>query len=74
LLELGHETPASTVQDARLDEILSMPSHSMWPPMSALMLTGIFAMLLLQHYWIAVGFLVAGALTLIGWHYRGVQV
>jgi cytochrome c oxidase subunit 1/cytochrome c oxidase subunit I+III len=74
LLELGHETPASTVQDARLDEILSMPSHSMWPPMSALMLTGIFAMLLLHHYWIAVGFLVAGGVTLIGWHYRGVKV
>ncbi len=51
-----------------MDEILSMPSHSIWPPVSALMLTGIFAMLLLHHYWIAVGFGVAGGLVLISWH------
>jgi cytochrome c oxidase subunit I+III len=74
LLETGHETPATSVQDALPDEILSMPSHSMWPPVSALMLAGVFAMLLLAHYWIAVGFLAAGGLTLIGWHYRGVRV
>ncbi|MBV9049357.1 MAG: cbb3-type cytochrome c oxidase subunit I, partial [Solirubrobacterales bacterium] len=68
VLELGHETPATTVQDAQLDEILSMPSHSAWPVVSALTLAGIFAMLLMAHYWIAVGFLVLGGLSLIGWH------
>ncbi len=68
VLELGHETPATTVQDAELDEILSMPSHSPWPVVSALTLAGIFAMLLMAHYWIAVGFLVLGGLSLIGWH------
>ncbi len=73
LLEVGHETPASTVQDAVLDEILTMPSHSIWPPVSALTLAGVFAMLLMAHYWIAVGFLVAGGLSLIGWHLRGVR-
>ncbi len=73
LLERGHETPASTVQDARWDEILSMPSHSLWPPVSALMLAGVFAMLLLAHYWIAVGFVAAGGLTLIGWHHKGAE-
>jgi cytochrome c oxidase subunit 1/cytochrome c oxidase subunit I+III len=73
LLELGHETPATTVQDADWDEILSMPSHSIWPPVSALTLAGIFAMLLMAHYWIAVGFLAAGALSLIGWHYKGIR-
>jgi hypothetical protein len=74
LLELGHETPATSAQDAILDEILKMPSHSIWPPVSALTLAGVFAMLLLHHYWIALGFAVAGGLTLIGWHYKGVRV
>ena len=68
LLNLGHQTPATTAQDAELDEILTMPSHSPWPPLTALALTGIFAMLVMEHYWIAVGFLVAGGLTLLGWH------
>jgi hypothetical protein len=40
---------------------------------SALTLAGVFAMLLLQHYWIAVGFLLAGGLSLIGWHWKGVR-
>jgi cytochrome c oxidase subunit 1/cytochrome c oxidase subunit I+III len=67
-LPLGHETPATTMQDAEWDEILSMPSHSIWPVACAFMLTGIFAMLLLHHYWIAVGFGAAGALALLSWH------
>jgi cytochrome c oxidase subunit 1/cytochrome c oxidase subunit I+III len=74
LLELGHETPATTAQDAIWDEILKMPSHSMWPPVSALTLTGVFAMLVLHHFLIALGFAVAGALTLVGWHHKGVRV
>jgi cytochrome c oxidase subunit I+III len=73
LLELGHETPASTAQDAIWDEILSMPSQSIWPPVSALTLAGVFAMLVMHHYWIAVGFLAAGGLALLGWHWRGVS-
>jgi cytochrome c oxidase subunit I+III len=68
VLPHGHETVATTMEDAELDEILSMPSHSIWPPVSALMLTGIFAMLLLHHYWIAVGFGVLGAMVLLVWH------
>jgi cytochrome c oxidase subunit I+III len=70
LLELGHETPATTAEDAILDEILSMPSHSIWPPVTALTLAGVFAMLLMAHYWIAVAFLALGGMTLIGWHYK----
>ena len=42
--------------------------------MTALMLSGIFAMLLMRHYWIAVGFAVAGGLALLGWHRKGVAV
>jgi len=68
LLERGHETPATTAQDAELDEILSMPSNSIWPPLTALMMLGMFAMLVMAHYWIAAGFLVATGLTLLGWH------
>jgi cytochrome c oxidase subunit 1/cytochrome c oxidase subunit I+III len=70
LLALGHETPASTAQDADWDEILSMPPHSPYPFVAALMLAGVFAMLLLQHYWIALGFLAAGGIVLFRWHYR----
>ena len=73
LLELGHETPASTVQDAEWDEIVSMPSHSIWPPLTALMLAGVFTTLVMQHYFIALGFLAADGLTLIGWHHKGVR-
>jgi cytochrome c oxidase subunit I+III len=68
LLERGHETPASTVQDAEYDEILAMPPHSPWPPVCGLTLTGVFAMLLLHHYSIAAGFLAAGGLALWRWH------
>jgi len=73
LLERGHETPASTVQDAELDEILSMPPHSPWPPVTALMMAGVFFMLVLHHYWIATGWGVAGLMTLFAWHYKGVS-
>src|SRR5581483_11994898 len=68
MLERGHETPASTVQDADADEILAMPPHSPWPPVIGLTLTGVCAMLLLQHYEIAAGFLAVGALVLARWH------
>lgn len=73
LLALGHETPASTVQDARWDEILSMPSHSVWPPVTALTLTGVFAMLLLGHFLIAAGLAGAVALAVFAWHHKGVS-
>jgi cytochrome c oxidase subunit 1/cytochrome c oxidase subunit I+III len=73
MLERGHETPASTVEDADFDEILSMPPHSIWPPVAGLALTGIFAMLLLRHYFIALGFLVVGGLVLISWHRKEVE-
>jgi cytochrome c oxidase subunit 1/cytochrome c oxidase subunit I+III len=72
LLAVGHESPASTAQDAVWDEVLAFPPHSIWPPVCALTLAGVFAMLLLQHYVIALGFLAAGGLTLIGWHWKEV--
>jgi cytochrome c oxidase subunit I+III len=72
-LTLGHETVATSVQDAEWDEILSMPPHSVWPFLFGLCLPGVFAMLLLSHYWIALGFLTAGGLVGLGWHHKEVE-
>jgi cytochrome c oxidase subunit I+III len=73
VLGRGHETPATTVEDADYYEILAMPPHSIWPPLTGLAVTGIFAMLLLAHYWIAVGFLAVAGLMLISWHHKEVE-
>ena len=74
LLELGHETPATTVQDARAGR----------DPRDAAAL-GLAAggradagrrvrdAAVMHHYWIALGFLVAGGLALLGWHRTGVS-
>src|SRR5204863_5067548 len=46
VLEAGHETPASTVRDGYLDEVLAMPSES-WAPVSlAVATTLVFVFLL----------------------------
>jgi cytochrome c oxidase subunit I+III len=68
VLELGHETPASTVLDAEWDEILEMPSDSPWPITLAAATAGIFAMLLLGHYVTAAVFGAIGLLVLVAWH------
>jgi cytochrome c oxidase subunit I+III len=68
VLEQGHETPASTVLDANFDEILDMPSDSPWPVVTALMLTGIFAMLLTGHLIAMCVFLALFAASIGAWH------
>jgi heme/copper-type cytochrome/quinol oxidase subunit 1 len=68
VLDEGHETPASTVLDANLDEVLDMPSDSPWPVVSALMLTGIFAMILTGHLIAMCVFLAAFAASVGAWH------
>jgi cytochrome c oxidase subunit I+III len=68
VLELGHETPASTSVDAEWDETLQMPSSSPWPPVLALMLAGVFTFLLMK-LWIVSGiFLLACLGVLAAWH------
>jgi cytochrome c oxidase subunit I+III len=68
VLEQGHETPAVTSVDAEWDEILEMPSSSPWPPVLALAISGVFAMIILEQ-WIAAGvFLVAAFAVLGAWH------
>jgi cytochrome c oxidase subunit I+III len=70
VLEQGHETPASTVRDAYLDEVLELPAESPWPVALALCVLGFFAMLLTAHVVVAGLFAGLGALTLAAWHAR----
>src|SRR3954470_21235383 len=68
VLEEGHLTPASSVLDARWDEVLDMPSETPWPFFCGAAFTLLFFMLLGGHLF-AVGVCVALVLvTLIGWH------
>src|ERR671929_1118042 len=68
VLEEGHETPASTVRDGYLDEVLEMPSESWWPITLGLFVTLLFVMLLLSHFVIAGIFGALAVLALGGWH------
>jgi cytochrome c oxidase subunit 1/cytochrome c oxidase subunit I+III len=69
-LEHGHETPAVTTLDARLEEILDMPSDS-WAPISlAAALAGIFVMLLTGHVTTALVFAGLAAVVLAAWHWK----
>jgi cytochrome c oxidase subunit I len=69
-LEAGHETPASTAVDANWDEVLEMPSHSAWPPLVALAMTGVFAMVLLQQWFAAAVFVAVLLCTVAGFHLK----
>ncbi|HEX5223839.1 MAG TPA: cytochrome c oxidase subunit I [Solirubrobacteraceae bacterium] len=68
VLARGHETPVSSVQDGRLEEVVAMPPHSMWPALVGLLLFAGFIMLLLSHFVIAAALGGAVAATLIAWH------
>lgn len=74
VLEGGHETPSSTVLDADWDEILDMPSQSWAPFLVSVTLLGMFTMLLLQHYVVALGFAGLTGLVLAAWHWKEPQV
>jgi cytochrome c oxidase subunit I+III len=73
LLDEGHETAATSVLDADWDEILDMPSDSPWPIVLAAALSGVFVMLLIEHYVIAAIFGGLVALALVAWHHREPQ-
>ncbi|HWJ31433.1 MAG TPA: cbb3-type cytochrome c oxidase subunit I, partial [Gaiellaceae bacterium] len=64
----GHETPATTVNDAELSQIAEMPPESPWPIALAVSVTIAFALLLTSHYASAGGFLALALLMLAGWH------
>jgi cytochrome c oxidase subunit 1/cytochrome c oxidase subunit I+III len=68
VLDEGHETVSSTVRDARLDEILEMPSDSWWPVTLAAFVALVFVMILTGHVVVAGLFAGCAALSLCGWH------
>jgi cytochrome c oxidase subunit 1/cytochrome c oxidase subunit I+III len=71
--ETGHQTPATTVLDGQFDEVLEMPSESIWPFLVGAALLLVFFMLLGGHMfaiWVTLGLV---ALTLVGWHMREPQ-
>jgi cytochrome c oxidase subunit I len=68
VLDEGHETPGSSVLDAELQEIIDMPSDSPWPVLVALMMSGVFVMILTAHLVAMAIFLGLLALTVLGWH------
>jgi cytochrome c oxidase subunit 1/cytochrome c oxidase subunit I+III len=70
VLDHGHETPATTVLDARLEEVLEMPSDSPWPIVLALCVALVFVMLLAGHPVIASLFGALAAASLAAWHWR----
>jgi cytochrome c oxidase subunit 1/cytochrome c oxidase subunit I+III len=73
VLEQGHETPATTVRDGRLAEILEMPSESVWPVTLGVAVAALFVMLLTRHYVVAAIFAGLALLALAGWHAREPQ-
>jgi heme/copper-type cytochrome/quinol oxidase subunit 1 len=68
VFETGHETPASTVRDGYLDEVLEMPSETGLPIVLAFAVALVFVMLLTTHYVVAAAFVVVAALVLAAWH------
>ncbi len=65
---MRYETPASTVRDGLLDEVLDMPSESWTPVALAAFVTVGFTMLLIVHFVAAALFFGLAGLTLAAWH------
>jgi hypothetical protein len=70
VLDRGHETPASSVRDAELEEVLEMPSDSPWPIVLAALVAAAFVMLLAQHAVVACAFFGLALLALAAWHWK----
>ena len=70
VLDRGHETPASTVRDARFEEVLEMPSDSPWPIVLATFVAIAFVLLLVEHVAAAAVFGGLAVLALAAWHWQ----
>jgi cytochrome c oxidase subunit I+III len=69
-LDEGHETVATTPLDAEPDEVVRMPAESWFPIAVAAAISGIFVMLLTQHF-VTAGVFALGVAGLVGcWHLR----
>jgi cytochrome c oxidase subunit I+III len=69
VLAEGHQTPATSVVDGELDEVLDMPSDSAWPVALGGVLLIVTAFLLTGHWTTAVVFAGAAAAIVAGWHW-----
>ena len=73
VLDEGHLTPATSVLDGYLDEVLDMPSGSWWPFACSAALLFLFFMLQAGHMTaVCVGAALV-VLTLVGWHMKEPQ-
>jgi cytochrome c oxidase subunit 1/cytochrome c oxidase subunit I+III len=68
VLDQGHETPESTVNDAWPSAVAEMPPESPWPILAAATVTVAFFLLLTQHYATAGAFFVLTMLAAAGWN------
>jgi cytochrome c oxidase subunit 1/cytochrome c oxidase subunit I+III len=73
VLDEGEEQSTTTVLDADLDEVLSMPAESPWPFALAVTLAGVFTMLISGHYVTASILVGVAALVLAAWHSKEPQ-
>jgi cytochrome c oxidase subunit I+III len=73
VLDRGHQQVESQGVDGVIGDIVEMPHESPWPPLLALTLGLVFAMLVVGKYEIAgiMGLLTLG--TLVGWHSKEPQ-
>jgi cytochrome c oxidase subunit I+III len=68
VLDRGHEQIQSTVVDAHPAQVVRMPHSSPWPIVLALCLSGMFAVLVVGKYGIALAFAALAVLALLAWH------
>jgi len=73
VLDSGEEQSTTTVLDADVDEVLSMPAESPWPFVLALSLAGVFTLLISGHYVAALVLVGVAALALAAWHAKEPQ-
>jgi cytochrome c oxidase subunit I+III len=68
VLDVGHQQAQSTLVDAHPEQVVRMPHSSPWPIVLALCLSGMFAVLVVEKYSVAVVFAVLAGLALVAWH------
>jgi cytochrome c oxidase subunit I len=68
ILDRDHEQVESTVVDGYAREIVAMPHTSPWPIVLALCVSGMFAVLTIAKFDVAIVFALLALLTLLAWH------
>jgi cytochrome c oxidase subunit I+III len=70
VLDRDHEQVESTFVDAHPEEVVEMPHSSPWPIVLALCVSGMFAVLAIARYEVAIVFAILALLTLMAWHWN----